>query len=132
MSYTPTNWNTGDTITAAAMNKIENGIADAGGGGGYDFVITVGWDGNDWVNLTLESGSYSALVSKLQNGEIPSGALYIDNDGNGTRIGFLTSIIDLSAGNNIVAVAFIAYSPIDNSISLLAFVINSDNSVDPD
>ena len=33
MSYTPTTWNTGDTITASAMNKIENGIANAGGGG---------------------------------------------------------------------------------------------------
>lgn len=31
MSYTPTNWNTGDTITASALNKIENGIANAGG-----------------------------------------------------------------------------------------------------
>ena len=30
MSYTPTTWNTGDTITASAMNKIENGIANAG------------------------------------------------------------------------------------------------------
>ena len=31
MSYTPTTWTTGDTITASAMNKIENGIASAGG-----------------------------------------------------------------------------------------------------
>ena len=31
MSYTPTTWTTGDTITATAMNKIENGIANAGG-----------------------------------------------------------------------------------------------------
>lgn len=31
MSYTPTTWNTGDTISASAMNKIENGIANAGG-----------------------------------------------------------------------------------------------------
>lgn len=30
MSYTPTTWSTGDTITASAMNKIENGIANAG------------------------------------------------------------------------------------------------------
>lgn len=34
MSYTPTNWQTGDTITAAKMNKLEQGVADAGGGGG--------------------------------------------------------------------------------------------------
>lgn len=33
MSYTPTTWNTGDTITASALNKIEQGIADGGGGG---------------------------------------------------------------------------------------------------
>lgn len=33
MSYTPTTWNTGDTITATALNKIEQGIA--GGGGLY-------------------------------------------------------------------------------------------------
>lgn len=30
MAYTPTNWTTGDTINATAMNKIENGIANAG------------------------------------------------------------------------------------------------------
>lgn len=28
--YTPTNWQTGDTITASAMNKLENGVANAG------------------------------------------------------------------------------------------------------
>lgn len=32
MSYTPTTWTTGDTITATKLNKIEQGIADAGGG----------------------------------------------------------------------------------------------------
>lgn len=30
MAYNPTTWQTGDTITATAMNKIENGIANAG------------------------------------------------------------------------------------------------------
>ena len=30
MAYTPTTWTTGDTLTATAMNKIENGIAGAG------------------------------------------------------------------------------------------------------
>lgn len=32
MGYTPTTWNTGDTITASALNKIEQGIAEGGGG----------------------------------------------------------------------------------------------------
>ena len=33
MSYTPTTWTTGDTITATKLNKMEQGIASAGGGG---------------------------------------------------------------------------------------------------
>lgn len=30
MSYTPTTWTTGDTITATKLNKLENGVANAG------------------------------------------------------------------------------------------------------
>ena len=32
MSYTPTTWHGGDVLSAEAMNKIENGIANAGSG----------------------------------------------------------------------------------------------------
>ncbi len=40
MSYAPTTWANGDTITAQKMNNIEQGIVDASsGGGGSDFVI---------------------------------------------------------------------------------------------
>lgn len=31
MAYTPNNWQTGDTITAAKLNNMEQGIASAGG-----------------------------------------------------------------------------------------------------
>lgn len=31
MGYTPTEWTTGDTITASKLNKMESGIANAGG-----------------------------------------------------------------------------------------------------
>lgn len=30
MAYTPTQWNTGDDVTATKLNKMENGIANAG------------------------------------------------------------------------------------------------------
>lgn len=30
MAYTPTEWSTGDTITASALNKLESGVANAG------------------------------------------------------------------------------------------------------
>ena len=34
MSYEPTTWKSGDVVTSAKLNKIEQGIANAGGGGG--------------------------------------------------------------------------------------------------
>lgn len=33
MSYVKNTWQTGDTITATGLNHMEDGIADAGGGG---------------------------------------------------------------------------------------------------
>lgn len=39
MAYVPTNWKTGDTITADKLNNIENGIASSGGGGGGGALI---------------------------------------------------------------------------------------------
>ena len=30
MAYTPTTWVTGDTVTATKMNKLEQGVANAG------------------------------------------------------------------------------------------------------
>lgn len=38
MSYEPTNWKSGDTVTSAKLNKMEQGIANAGGGN----VVVVG------------------------------------------------------------------------------------------
>lgn len=32
MSYTPTEWKTGDVVTSAKLNKLEQGVANAGGG----------------------------------------------------------------------------------------------------
>ena len=32
MAYQPTNWQCGDTITAEKLNKLEQGVANAGGG----------------------------------------------------------------------------------------------------
>lgn len=31
MSYEPTNWKSGDVVTSAKLNKLEQGVADAGG-----------------------------------------------------------------------------------------------------
>ena len=128
MSYTPTTWTTGDTITATKLNKMEQGIASAGGG--YDFVITGDYENSDWDNVTLASGSYSDLVTMLQNDTIPSGILYFNYD-DAVRIGTLAVIKDLSA-DDIISCGFVIFTPWDSRVDVAFFVINSDGSVDPD
>ena len=39
MNYTPTEWSSGDVITAEKLNKLENGVA-SGGGESNDFVVS--------------------------------------------------------------------------------------------
>lgn len=42
MSYTPTNWKAGDVITSEKLNKLENGVAAAGSGGGaFSKIVTI-------------------------------------------------------------------------------------------
>ena len=74
MSYTPTTWVTGDTITASAMNKIENGIASAGGA----LICTVTNTGSAYaldktvqeIYDALESGTPAYITFK--NGALPT------------------------------------------------------------
>ena len=76
MSYTPKTWQTGDTITATAMNNIEQGIANAGGSP-WDAVIRLTHAANSGadtlVNLTpsIVSGSFADLSQKILNGGYP-------------------------------------------------------------
>ena len=76
MSYTPTSWNTGDTITASALNKIENGIADAGGAS-WDAVIRLvhaensGTDTPQNLTPSIVSGTFAQLANKMMSGGYP-------------------------------------------------------------
>lgn len=38
MAYEPTNWKAGDVVTSAKLNKLEQGVAGAGGTGGV-FIV---------------------------------------------------------------------------------------------
>lgn len=72
MSYTPTTWTTGDTITATALNKIEQGIA--GAGGGYDLVIDYDIP---TTTCSIISGDILDCEDKMDAGEIVKGVAII-------------------------------------------------------
>ena len=78
MSYTPNTWSNGDTITAAKLNNIEQGIVSVeNNSGGWDAIIRLTHadnSGGDTIeNLTpsIISGTFAELTSKYQNGGFP-------------------------------------------------------------
>lgn len=59
MAYTPTNWQTGDTITAEKLNHMEDGIFSLSG---YDIVFTLD-SSLDTPALTASGASFEELSS---------------------------------------------------------------------
>lgn len=75
MSYTPNTWATGDTITAAKLNNMENGIANAGSG--WDAIIRLthaensGGDQAENLTASVVSGTFADVLSKFTQGVYP-------------------------------------------------------------
>lgn len=68
MAYEPTNWKTGDVVTSAKLNKIEQGIADGG-------VLVVNRD---------SSGTLDKTWQEILDADVAF-VVYTDGDGNHRR-----------------------------------------------
>lgn len=75
MSYIPTEWQTGDIVTAEKLNKLEEGVASGGGGGGGLLEVVNPASGV----YTLGGMSYNDVRALLLQGIIPI-AHYTEDD----------------------------------------------------
>lgn len=75
MSYTPTTWQTGDTITAEKMNNIESGISNAG-----SMVIPTFQIGEE--NQFTCDMTFAEVNSAIKSGKCVCAALGAFGDGN--------------------------------------------------
>lgn len=95
MSYEPTNWQTGDVVTSQKLNKLEQGVADAGGGGGGNLVLHISYD----EATTTFTANYTAgeIKSALESGR-DLAAPYQSDDGTGVLYGivYASNTSDLS------------------------------------
>lgn len=73
MSYEPTEWKSGDVITSAKLNKIENGIHSASGG---VYIVNSTYDESEDVSTLdktaaeiLAAAQTSYIVAKEVDGE---------------------------------------------------------------
>lgn len=70
MSYEPHTWVSNETITAAKLNAMEQGIAN--GGGGYDAEISITDLSNGSFSATVTKGSFTNIASMIQNNVAPN------------------------------------------------------------
>ena len=70
MSYTPTTWTSGDIVTSAKLNKIENGIVEASSSGGCEVI-----QGTYTNNYNSESGSGGGTIKSLKSTSSTSSVL---------------------------------------------------------
>ena len=71
MSYTPTLWATGDTITAEKLNKIEDGIVGVGAGLFVIHATGVANSLNRQTQPTFDK-TYAEVLSAFNSGLIPT------------------------------------------------------------
>lgn len=77
MSYDPTIWTTGQKVTATKMNKLEQGVANAGG---YDIVIEVSAPFDNISAFSVTEGSILACEQKVSNHEPVNGVLIMHSE----------------------------------------------------
>ena len=95
MSYTKHTWASGDVVTAAKLNNLEDGVSEAlagGGGGGDMFVVNVTATPTDDVgyNFATET-AYADVLAAFEAGKVVMYWVAFHND-NGIRY---TSNIDV-------------------------------------
>lgn len=66
MAYTKQTWTTGDTITAAKLNHMEDGIAD-GGSGEYDIVIELDGSTDEYSAVGKSVSELYEMISTKMN-----------------------------------------------------------------
>lgn len=114
MAYTPTTWVTGDTITATKLNKLEQGVSNAGGGG-YDAEIRIYHDNNSNhdYECTIVSGSFASLYAMLQDNISPIVLVRMWDEMNNIKSATTAAPIYSYTSN---AIAFALKVPYQNSL----------------
>lgn len=67
MSYDKQTWVSGEVITATGLNHMEDGIENAGGGGGV-FIVTKTWD--DEASAYKLDKTYNQIKTALLAGQV--------------------------------------------------------------
>lgn len=115
MSYTPTNWQTGDTVTAEKLNKIENGLFETSD----TTEILIARSEPFVITCTPTAQDYSGVMDVTFE-EIKAAAEA------GKKIIFK---IQIGNGNFYTADATITYNALGGFRQAMGYIIDSNNNI---
>lgn len=78
MAYTPTEWKTGDIVTAEKLNKLENGVSNGG-----DIELVTATNVDDVLTLNV---SWNDVYNAITSGKI---VVYVETQGDMQEYGIL-------------------------------------------
>ena len=90
MAYNPTNWKSGDVVTSAKLNKLEQGVADAGGGG-----VLV-------VNVVLNSPTSTPTLDKTWQEIHDADLSVVVSKGANAKTALVTDVIAPASSSSLV------------------------------
>ena len=112
MSYEPTTWAAGDTVTSAKLNKMEQGIATVNNSN----ILFVNMIIEDAVNFTLDK-TWKEIYEASQSGFVIAKESYYENETwRGT--GF-NQILNIECVENIYSVSIIMFYNVQPEILVL-------------
>lgn len=82
MAYTKYTWTDGEVITAQKLNHMEDGIEDAGSGGGGGselFLVTFTYDSG--LDEIVADKTYNEIITASKSGKIIMGCYPMEEDG---------------------------------------------------
>lgn len=118
MSYEPTNWKSGDVVTSAKLNKLEQGVADAGGGN----VLVVHITDDEGLDGYVADKTFAEISAAVNAGKVVF-AVYFDE---------IFPIAYFDNDEEHIAAIFKDYiiRPEENTLIYVTFTINSDNTLE--
>ena len=105
MSYTPTEWKSGDTITSAKLNKIEEGISNS------NITIQITWDESSVGHLNR---TWAELNTAIEKGLIWLLEDYHPNDSVHKEIWLLTTVDTTDTSNYPYVVSIRSMNSLNN------------------
>lgn len=115
MSYTPTTWAAGDTVTAAKLNKLEQGIASGG-----VLVVNMVYDeqkDDDYTDKTWKEIYDAPMAVIVEDDTLPSGRI----------IKGISPVIRVDYYNGEYSVTYFFCSPAGAEITAMKLVTDSEN-----